>query len=363
MGLEGLTKNGQNWNARCPLCGDSKKSRSKKRFWVRLSKNQQYYVCCYNCQEYYPFISFMRLFYPPLYQEYKKENAKYFIQYRKKREKRILKRATHLKKEDIIDNCIDLQIFRNAYNAFLNSNFTVAKTRNVIATINTIPDTHISKQYVLHRKIPSKYFDELCYTKSFMHLCNSISPNTFKRSPRFDERLVIPFFDLNNELIGLQGRSLDPNVKPKYLTWMFDKEHPKLYGCNRIDRNSIIFVVEGPIDSMFLKNSIAIAGADFNSNELLRFAEKDKFVFLYDPEPRNIEIVNIIQKRIDEGFRVCVLPESIRKFGKDINDFILNGLTMPELMKIINNNIFKGTDAKIRLNLWKKIYNKRRIKL
>lgn len=189
-----------------------------------------------------------------------------------------------------------------------------------------------------------------------MHLCNSISPKTFKRSPRFDERLVIPFFDSNGELIGMQGRAFDPDTIPKYLTWMFDKEHPKLYGCNHIDREHDIFIVEGPIDSMFLDNCLAIAGADFDSSTLYQFADKEKFVFLYDPEPRNIDIVSVIEKRIKEGFRVCILPEKIRKYGKDINDFVDNGLEGDELNKIIHENIFSGTMARVRLNLWKKIY-------
>ena len=178
MGLEGLTWHGKNANFRCPICGDSKRSRAKKRGWIKLSKNSQYYVCCFNCGEYYPIISFMRLFYPPLYERYKKDNAKEFFEYRKKREKRIKEPITPIPEEEIIDNTIDLSMFRDAYKSFINSDFTIAKTKNTLVSINKLSDDQHAKEYVINRKLPKIYFDELCYTKSFMHLCNSISPKT-----------------------------------------------------------------------------------------------------------------------------------------------------------------------------------------
>jgi hypothetical protein len=160
----------------------------------------------------------------------------------------------------------------------------------------------------------------------------------------------------------MQGRSLEKDSQVRYLTWIFDKEHPKLFGLNKVNINKRIWVVEGPIDSLFVPNCIAIGGADFNSTELLQYADKDKFVFLYDPECRNYELIQTIEKRINEGFNVCILPESIRKYGKDINNFIENGLTVDEIMKIANDNVFNGFLARVRLNIWTKIYKSKKEK-
>ena len=68
-----------------------------------------------------------------------------------------------------------------------------------------------------------------------------------------------------------------------------------------MDRTKTIYVTEGPIDSLFLPNSIAVAGSDFKK---IPEDIKDNAILVYDNEPRNTEIVKKIEQVIDLGI-VC----------------------------------------------------------
>jgi hypothetical protein len=126
---------------------------------------------------------------------------------------------------------------------------------------------------------------------------------------------------------------------------MFDKDHDKIFGLDKIDQTDTIIIVEGPIDSLFVKNSLAMAGSDANLNKYLT-----KSVIALDNEPRNREIVNKMAKYLDNGFKVVIWPETIRE--KDINDMVLSGI---DPNAVIQNNIYSGLTGKIKLNTWKKV--------
>ena len=67
-------------------------------------------------------------------------------------------------------------------------------------------------------------------------------------------------------------------LKLRYITTILDKRYPKLYGLERVKFESTIYVTEGPIDSLFLSNAIAMCGADVT-------LDKDIYndrVFIYD---------------------------------------------------------------------------------
>ena len=61
---------------------------------------------------------------------------------------------------------------------------------------------------------------------------------------------------------------------------MLDESRIKVYGLNRVDLNKTVYITEGPFDSMFIDNAIAMAGADVDW-DLIK--GKDA-VFVYDNE-------------------------------------------------------------------------------
>jgi len=128
--------------------------------------------------------------------------------------------------------------------------------------VSELPDDHIVKQYVVSRRIPESLWNTLYYTDKMSQLAQATEHELTDGQPK----LIIPFFDENKRLFGLQARALD-NAKPKYITLMFDKNEKKIYGRDRIDDTKPIIAVEGPIDAMFLKNAIAMAGSDGLDNK------------------------------------------------------------------------------------------------
>ena len=127
---------------------------------------------------------------------------------------------------------------------------------------------------------------------------------------------------------------------------MLDDEAPKIYGLDDLNKENTIYVTEGPFDSTFIPNAIAMCGADA---DISKWGINNP-VWIYDNEPRNAEIHSRISKVIDRGERVVIWPSSIRE--KDINEMILSGLNV---QSVIESNTYSGLEAKLKFTTWKKI--------
>jgi hypothetical protein len=127
---------------------------------------------------------------------------------------------------------------------------------------------------------------------------------------------------------------------------MLSENAPKIYGLNTIKKDETIYVTEGPFDSTFICNSIAMCGADADISNF----GFNSVVWVYDNEPRNAEIVDRISKTIDRGENVVIWPETIQQ--KDINDMKIAGLS---IMDVLKSNTYSGLEAKVTFNKWKKV--------
>jgi predicted RNA-binding Zn-ribbon protein involved in translation (DUF1610 family) len=209
-----------------------------------------------------------------------------------------------------------------------------------------------AKQLVVSRKIPTPYHAKLFPCPNFKSFTNNLISGKFSNeSLQKDEtRILIPFFDKNKKLHAYQGRSIGKS-EPRYITIVLDEETPKIYGLDTVDDRYNIYVFEGPIDSMFIHNSIATAGGDLVSS--LKGFDKSNMIIVYDNEPRNSETIKKLDKAILQGYNVCIFPENLEH--KDVNDMILAGLS-PEFIKhIIDTHTYKDLAAKLALTKWSKI--------
>ena len=127
---------------------------------------------------------------------------------------------------------------------------------------------------------------------------------------------------------------------------MLNEEAPKVYGLDKINKGEIVYVVEGPFDSTFVSNSVAMCGSDSS----LACLEGSSIVYVYDNEPRNKEIVGRIEKCIEKGEQVIIWPTMIG--DKDINDMVLSG---HDIMSVLKSNTYSGLEAQIKFNNWKKV--------
>jgi hypothetical protein len=234
--------------------------------------------------------------------------------------------------------------------------FTLAKTKPVFAKkaitlpdIQSLSNDHKAKVYVLGRKIPEKFHKSLYYAEDFVKFVAETFPNyDVTRLQTSDERLVIPFFDEAKNLLGVQGRSLDKNAKVRYITIKSDETSPKLFGLDRLDKTKSIIVTEGPIDSLFIDN--AVATMDAALYKIVDMLGDLDYVFLYDNERRNKDVLRCMSKTIEMSQKVCIWPKSLTH--KDINDMVLAGI---DVMKIISENTFDGLRAKLEFEMWRKV--------
>jgi hypothetical protein len=221
---------------------------------------------------------------------------------------------------------------------------------NLGMKISDLKDTHPAKKFVLDRKIPRDKLDLLYCCNRFMTLVNRVKPGTFKDVTKDYPRLIIPFYDESGKLFAFQGRAFGKE-QPKYITIKLDESKQKVYGLERVNFLQPIKVVEGPLDSLFLDNCLASAGADLKN--VKKSLPEDQITYIYDNEPRNREIIKHMYSVIDKGYSLVIWPDDLKH--KDINDMIISGLTSEQITDIIHNNTFSGLAATAKLDFYKRV--------
>jgi hypothetical protein len=234
--------------------------------------------------------------------------------------------------------------------------FTIAKTKPVfkkkainLPTISSLPEDHAAKQYLLKRKIPRDRLNDIYYASNFKAFVLEVLPD-YEKTLYEEQRIIFPFFDEEKRLLGFQGRAIGDS-KIKYITVKIDDDNKKVFGLDRVDFTKRIYVVEGPIDSLFLQNSLAMMDASLYNVSLL--LGNHDYVFIHDNEPRNKEIVKHMNKTICHGKNIFIWPPNVD--SKDINDWILTGATPSEIQSIIDTNTFNDLRAKLEFERWKKV--------
>jgi hypothetical protein len=218
--------------------------------------------------------------------------------------------------------------------------------------VSQLSPDHRVKRFVDARRIPNPFHAILFSCPNFKHFTNSLVPNKFDiHSIGNDElRLLIPFISSDKNVHAYQGRALGDS-KVKYITIVLDDSIPKVYGLDRVNFDKRVYVVEGPIDSMFISNSIATAGGDLVS--AVGSFRKDNLVIVYDNEPRSRDTIKKLDKAILQGYNVCIWPDNLEH--KDINDMYLAGLSSEFIKHIIDTHTYRDLAAKLALTKWSKI--------
>jgi hypothetical protein len=219
--------------------------------------------------------------------------------------------------------------------------------------VSQLSADHPCKAFISNRQIPNPYHAKMFFCPKFFTWTNDIIPGKFDIvSLLYDEpRLLIPFFDTEKNMHAFQGRALDSKSKTRYITIVNDETTPKVYGLDSVDFNKKTYVFEGPIDSMFVPNSIATAGGDLVST--VKDLPKKNLVVVYDNEPRSVDTKKKLDKAIINGYNVCIWPSNLEH--KDVNDMILAGLSTDFVRYIIDTHTYNDLRAKLALNTWSKV--------
>ena len=297
------------YNFRCPICGDSQKNKNKTRGYIYSVKNNTNFKC-HNCGASMSLNNFIKELDPMLHKQYTMEKFK----------------EGHTGKNFVVEQP-KFEFVKPIFKRNLN-----------LPKASEVP---IASEYLTKRKLnPEKFY----FADKFKEWTNT-QKVIFDTIGRDECRIIIPMYNENKNLIGFQGRSLIPNPV-KYITVMLDEDAPKIYGLDQVDSSKPIYIVEGPFDSTFIQNAVAMCGSDVNIGSF----GWSNYIYVFDNEPRNREIVNRISKTIDRGDKVVIWPTSIEQ--KDINDIVLAGINVMDLLK---SNIYSGLEAKIKFNNWKKV--------
>ena len=297
------------YNFRCPICGDSQKHKNKARGYLYPVKTNTNYKC-HNCGASMSFNNFLKEIDPALQKQYALEKFK----------------EGHAGGRNFVVEEPEFIFTKPEFFAKLD--------------LPKCSEVEQGRIYLENRKLdPSKFY----YAEKYVEFVNS-HKKTFDTNVKEHPRIIIPLY-YEKELIGVQGRSVLPN-SVKYITTIFYNDAPKIYGLDSIRRGAPVFVTEGPFDSTFLRNSIAMCGAD---GDVRKWGVSDP-VWVYDNEPRSKEITTRISSTIDRGERVVIWPNNILE--KDINDMVLAG---HDVQSIVESNVYHGLKAKLQFNTWKRI--------
>jgi len=300
-------------NCRCPICGDSQTNKTKARGYF-FGSDDAFFFKCHNCGISYNIYKFLELTSPSLFKQYCLERFKdreTKIEFISKPEKVIIVKS-NITEYEIIDD---------------------------------LDETHKAIMFLESRKIPKKIWKKFYYTEHFAKLAKQFNESYDLID---DDRMVIPIFDEHNQMIAIQGRSFG-KIQPRYITIKKDESIRPIYGIESIDKSKPIYVVEGPIDSLFLPNAIACLG----SGNFLEVREKllnQDLIFVPDNEPRNRNTVDLVQKLIEKREKVCIWPSFMK--DKDINDMVLNGV---DVCGILESHVHAGPSATLAFNSWRKI--------
>tara|TARA_B100001094_G_scaffold37780_1_gene32120 strand:+ start:170 stop:1138 length:969 start_codon:yes stop_codon:yes gene_type:complete len=296
------------YNFRCPICGDSQKNKSKTRGYLYSVKADVNFRC-HNCGASMTLSNFLKTIDPVIHKQYVFERFK----------------DGHTGRGTVVED------------PKFNFETPIFKKTIDLPRASEIP---IAKKYLEKRKLDATKF---YFAKKFQQWVNS-HKQTFDTIHRDESRIIIPLY-YKKDLVGVQGRSLGPN-SVKYITTIFYDDAPKIYGLDNIRGTAPVFVTEGPFDSTFIRNSIAMCGAD---GDVGKWGVSNP-VWVYDNEPRSKEIVKRISDTISRGESVVIWPSNIKE--KDINDMVLAG---HDVQSIVESNIYKGLEANLQFNTWKRI--------
>ena len=206
---------------------------------------------------------------------------------------------------------------------------------------------HISS-FIHERQIPETRFCDIGYTDDFDAFAKQFQS---QYSLAKEERIIILIRDKDENIIGAQGRTLSKIPKknvPKYITLRKTENTKLIYGIDRLNQRKPFYIIEGPIDSMFVDNSIACLGS---SGFIDMAKEYPKGIFVLDNEPRNKQTVGILLELVKMGVHVVIWPSTCKE--KDINE-IMKKQGKNYIDAILQNCVYSGLKALLQFNNWKK---------
>jgi hypothetical protein len=274
------------YNAGCPICREGKSWGKKRRLYYFIDNN---YIYCHNCDKSYSPIDWICQVSGQTYNEVVNEISKNdydeeFITPNIPEKPKNIEKLPHSSIN--LNDKNQLEFYKN--NLIINDCLAFIKKRKMDLAINKPPNYYISLTDFIHKN-----------------------------------RLCLPFYDIKDNIIFYQTRAIykkDEDNFPKYLSKI--NSNKTIFNINNINpQMDYIFIFEGPIDSMFVQNGIAIGGTSLNNTQRDQLNEFKFFKKIWVPDCQWIDEAGLKTSKalIEEGETVFIWPEKFKGF-KDIND-------------------------------------------
>lgn len=314
------------YNSKCPICGDSK-TKNKSRFYIFLNNNK-FFVKCHNCGYSNSFNNFLKEFDNNLWNEYKLENLKFFKNETLKQDINFNTNfISNIKRENI-----------NDYNIFNN--------------INTITpeDNTVFSKYLNSRKIPEKYYSLFYGINNINFLTNKLEKYK-SNNYLIADSLIIPYYNKKNELTLFQTRYLDNNIHPRFQSFSIIDDEYYIFNEHLIDYSKLVSITEGPIDSLFITNCVAIGGSNNKQKiDYLKSNSSDIRLIFDNDYSINKHILKQLKNYINQGFKVIIYDSNFSGI-KDINEAIIKSrFTVNNINSYLDSRTFSGLTAQLELS-------------
>jgi len=291
----------QTWYGGCPICREGKSWGKKRRLYYKLDKN---YIFCFNCGW--------------------KGSPTTFI-----------KEVTGVPFKDIMSEANTYDNIPKVYETPVENNNKRIETvpKLPLDSINLFDQSQTDYWLNSEDKKAKQVVNdalELIKTRGLDKAVNrSKSLWVSLTDPCHKNRLIVPFYDRNNEIIFYQSRTIYKDIDdlPKYISKPSGIR--SLFNVNQVDPSlNDIFIFEGPIDSCFVKNGVGLAGINANSTnnfteiqqqQLNQFKLLNK-VWVLDSQWLDRTSYEKSLNLLTNDSQVFIWPENIGKRFKDVND-------------------------------------------
>lgn len=313
-----IKKHTDQFNFACPICKEGKSIHKKRRGYF-FSKDG--YFFCHNCQQSWNPAEWIHMVSGSSYKEIYKEARGYthsiqeiIDKHDSTSEKKVVK--NHILPHDCVNLTDSSQLSYYKDNQVVKDCLSYIEERRLSSAINKCNTFYVSLTDKIHRN-----------------------------------RLVIPFYDYTGKIIHYQTRAIytEDEENGKYLSKIGSTK--SLFGVNNISEDlDYIFLFEGPIDSMFVKNGTAVAGLTLNSLQLEQL-EQFRFhnrVWVLDNQLDNEDVRRQYKDLIDRGEKLVIWPERFKDF-KDLNEICVAGKRDSIPPEFLIQNTYSGVDATLKI--------------
>lgn len=333
-------KKAHEFNFRCPICGDSERNKFKARGYVFPVRDGLMFKC-HNCGQALPFRALLKIVSRKLYDEYIMERL---------REDSERARTPEPQRPEPTNNVVQEPA------EALQTTFPGVPSLFGVSVTSDQPEHQVYRFAKDTRKLPDSAMIRLFATvhaRSWLKPLVGIDKVGADDQPKITDGvafLVQPLRLQDGTWYGAQLRGIE---KKEFYTFRWSHAPLKMFGLEAWSPAKLTYIIEGPIDAMFVPNSLSPCGSDMLSavqvlEEQHIIPTSTQRVYVWDNEPRNDQIKRHMRTAIKMHEAVVIWP---KHYPKDINDMVRQGI---DVNTALPKRTFTGLAAELEFSQWQK---------